>query len=180
MRTISNLAGLFFTLLRIYIISKVGDVFIVLIGVLANSTRYRFPPPTQFLRCCQRGSIGTRPIRARVPQENCLSPSLIATYTDDIPTLRGHLEDWEDDVMLAMYANNSVYFASSQRADLAAGKIQRVFDVLPDWLDKWRMAVNVSRTTAVLTGSQRIIPVQLRLRGSGCGVENLRSISGRQ
>ncbi|GBP91290.1 RNA-directed DNA polymerase from mobile element jockey [Eumeta japonica] len=59
------------------------------------------------------------PIRAEVPQDNCLSPESYALYTDDIPTLRGHLKDWEDDVMLALYAD-SAYFASSRRADLAA------------------------------------------------------------
>ncbi|GBP33313.1 RNA-directed DNA polymerase from mobile element jockey [Eumeta japonica] len=105
-----------------------------------------------------------RPIEAGVPQ-GCLSPELYAVYTDDIPTLHGHLEDWEDDVMLALYADDSAYFASSRRADLAAKRIQRVLDQLPEWLDKWRMAVNVSKTAALLTGSQRNMPDQLRLRG---------------
>ncbi|GBP72334.1 RNA-directed DNA polymerase from mobile element jockey [Eumeta japonica] len=104
------------------------------------------------------------PIRAKVPQGSCLSLELYAQYTDDIPTLRGHLENWEDDVMLALYAEDSAYFASSRRADLAAKKIQRVFDLLPEWLDKWRMAVNVNKTAALLTSSQRILPNQLRLR----------------
>ncbi|GBP96494.1 RNA-directed DNA polymerase from mobile element jockey [Eumeta japonica] len=93
------------------------------------------------------------------------SPELYAVYTDDIPTLHGNLEDWEDDVMLALYADDSAYFASSRRADLAAKRIQRVLDLLPEWLDKWRMAVNVSKTAALLTGSQRNMPDQLRLRG---------------
>ncbi|GBP39186.1 Probable RNA-directed DNA polymerase from transposon BS [Eumeta japonica] len=52
-------------------------------------------------------------IRAGVPQGSCLSPELYAMYTYDIPTLRGYLEDWEDDVMLALYADDSTYFASS-------------------------------------------------------------------
>ncbi|GBP54298.1 RNA-directed DNA polymerase from mobile element jockey [Eumeta japonica] len=50
-----------------------------------------------------------RPIRAGVPQGSCLSPELYAVYTDDIPTLHGHLEDWEDDVMLALYADDSAF-----------------------------------------------------------------------
>ncbi|GBP46761.1 RNA-directed DNA polymerase from mobile element jockey [Eumeta japonica] len=79
-----------------------------------------------------------RPIEAGVPQGSCLSPELYAVYTDDIPMLHGHLEDWEDDVMLALYADYSAYFASSRRADLAAKRIQRVLDRLPEWLDKWR------------------------------------------
>ncbi|GBP27496.1 hypothetical protein EVAR_14317_1 [Eumeta japonica] len=67
-------------------------------------------------------------------------------------------------MMLALYANDSVYFISLRRADLAARKIKRVFDVLFEWLDKW-MTLNVGRTTALLTGSRRIMPAQLRLRG---------------
>ncbi|GBO98646.1 hypothetical protein EVAR_90825_1 [Eumeta japonica] len=39
--------------------------------------------------------------------------------------------DWEEDVVLALYADDSAYFASSRRADLAAAKIQRVLDLLP-------------------------------------------------
>ncbi|GBP72159.1 hypothetical protein EVAR_49750_1 [Eumeta japonica] len=67
--------------------------------------------------------------------------------------------DWEDDVMLALYADDSTYFASSRRADLAAKRIQRVLDQLPEWLDKWRMAVNVSKTAALLTGAKETCPI---------------------
>ncbi|GBP04938.1 hypothetical protein EVAR_21157_1 [Eumeta japonica] len=70
--------------------------------------------------------------------------------------------------MLELYADDSACFASSQRVDLAAKKIQRVFDLLSGWLDEWRMAVNVSKTAALLTGSQRIMPDQLRLRDESC------------
>ncbi|GBP81580.1 RNA-directed DNA polymerase from mobile element jockey [Eumeta japonica] len=42
------------------------------------------------------------PIRAGVPQSSCLLPCLFAIFTDDIPTLPGHLEEWEDDVMLTI------------------------------------------------------------------------------
>ncbi|GBP70815.1 RNA-directed DNA polymerase from mobile element jockey [Eumeta japonica] len=62
------------------------------------------------------------PLRAEVPQGNCLSPELYASYTDDISTLRGHLENWEDDMMLALYAVDCSYFASLRRADLAMKK----------------------------------------------------------
>ncbi|GBP78552.1 RNA-directed DNA polymerase from mobile element jockey [Eumeta japonica] len=95
-------------------------------------------------------------------QGSCLSPCLYGVYTDDIPTLAGQLQDWEEDVVLALYADDSAYFASSRRADLAAAKIQRVLDLLPEWLDKWRVAVNVTKTAAILTGQQRAMPPKLR------------------
>ncbi|GBP91286.1 RNA-directed DNA polymerase from mobile element jockey [Eumeta japonica] len=65
-----------------------------------------------------------RPIHAGVSQGSCLSPCLYGVYTDDIPTLTDQLQDWEEDVVLALYADDSAYFASSRRADLAAAKIQ--------------------------------------------------------
>ncbi|GBP52037.1 RNA-directed DNA polymerase from mobile element jockey [Eumeta japonica] len=58
----------------------------------------------------------------------------------------------EDDVVLAIYADDSVYLISSRRADLAVAKFQRVLDLLPNWLDKWRVAVNVTKTASLLTG----------------------------
>ncbi|GBP33592.1 RNA-directed DNA polymerase from mobile element jockey [Eumeta japonica] len=106
-----------------------------------------------------------RPIRAGVPQGSCLSPCLYAVYTDDIPTLTDQLQHWEENVVLALYADDSAYLASSRRADLAAAKLQRVLDLLPDWLDRWRVAVNVTKTAALLTGQQRAMPAKLRLRG---------------
>ncbi|GBP31825.1 RNA-directed DNA polymerase from mobile element jockey [Eumeta japonica] len=104
-----------------------------------------------------------QPIHAGVPQGSCLSPCLYAIYTSDIPTLVGQLQEWEEDIVLALYADD--IFASSRRADLAVAKLQRVLDLLPDWLDKWRVAVNMTKTAALLTGQQRIMPPKLRLRG---------------
>ncbi|GBP78705.1 RNA-directed DNA polymerase from mobile element jockey [Eumeta japonica] len=105
-----------------------------------------------------------RPIHAGVPQDSCLSPCLCAVYTDEIPTLVGQLQSWEEDIVLALYADDSAYLSSSRRADLAVAKLQRVLDLLPDWLDKWRNAVNVMKTVILLTSQQRIMPLKVRLR----------------
>ncbi|CAH2091886.1 unnamed protein product [Euphydryas editha] len=105
-----------------------------------------------------------RPIRAGVPQGSCLSPRLYAAYTDDIPTLRDHLREGEEDVLLALYADDSAYFASSYHNIVATNTMQRLLDLLPEWLDKWRIAVNVRKTAAQLTGISRPRR-QLKLRG---------------
>ncbi|GBP82097.1 RNA-directed DNA polymerase from mobile element jockey [Eumeta japonica] len=58
-----------------------------------------------FFQChcfCAVDDVLSAPDRAGVPQGSCLSSELYALYTDDIPTLRGHLEDWKDDVILAL------------------------------------------------------------------------------
>lgn len=108
-----------------------------------------------------------RPIAAGVPQGSCLSPTLYALYTNDIPTLEGNLEEWERDVDLALFADDSAYFVSSRSSPLAVAKMQRLLNLLPNWLDKWRMALNVDKTTAILTGRQIInkLPSPLFLRG---------------
>nr|XP_034826944.1 uncharacterized protein LOC117984436 [Maniola hyperantus] len=105
-----------------------------------------------------------RPIRAGVPQGSCLSPCLYAVYTDDIPTLAEHLREGEEDVLLSLYADDSAYLTSSYHQIVAINRLQRLLDLLPEWLDKWRMAVNVGKTAAILFGARQPYR-QLRLRG---------------
>ncbi|GBP82361.1 hypothetical protein EVAR_99501_1 [Eumeta japonica] len=61
--------------------------------------------------------------------------------------------------------DDSGYLASSSLADLAVAKLQKVLELLPGWLDKWRVAMNVKKTAALLTGQQRTMPPKLRLQG---------------
>ncbi|CAH2105211.1 unnamed protein product [Euphydryas editha] len=53
----------------------------------------------QFFVAVENAEAGTRPIKAGVPQGNCLSPRLYAVFTDDIPTLG-------EDVVPALYADD--------------------------------------------------------------------------
>ncbi|CAH2211735.1 jg18154, partial [Pararge aegeria aegeria] len=105
-----------------------------------------------------------RPIRAGVPQGSCLSPCLYAVYTNDIPTLAGHLREGEEDVLLSLYADDSAYFASSFHQLVAINRMQRLLNLLPEWLDRWRMAVNVGKTAAIVFGVRKPLR-QLQLRG---------------
>lgn len=107
-----------------------------------------------------------RPIRAGVPQGSCLSPLLYALYTNDIPTLQGNLRAWEtDNVVLALFADDSAYFISSPTLTYAAARMQRVLDSLSVWLEKWRIAVNVSKTAAIIFNSRSRSLKPLRLSG---------------
>ncbi|KAA5634647.1 hypothetical protein F3G63_34710, partial [Pseudomonas aeruginosa] len=94
-------------------------------------------------------------------------PILYALYTNDIPTLEGHLRSWEEDVKLALFADDSAYFSSSPFPSAAIMRMQRLLDLLPQWLDRWRVAVNVGKTAALLYGPVRIrvVPKKLSLRG---------------
>ncbi|GBP84877.1 RNA-directed DNA polymerase from mobile element jockey [Eumeta japonica] len=85
----------------------------------ASLSKNHFPPPPD-------------PRRSSTEQVPVTMP--ICDLHGDIPTLRSHLEEWEDNVMLSLYGDDSTYFASSRRTDLAAGKVQQVFDQLLEWL----------------------------------------------
>ncbi|GBP81397.1 hypothetical protein EVAR_52659_1 [Eumeta japonica] len=45
---------------------------------------------------------------------------------------------------------------------VSEGRPQRIIDLLPHWLDNWRVVVNVKKTTTILSGLQRTMPPQLR------------------
>ncbi|GBP89418.1 RNA-directed DNA polymerase from mobile element jockey [Eumeta japonica] len=132
----------------------------VLVQTVASFLKYR-----SFFVAVKDATSDPRPVHAEVSQSSCLSPCLYAIYTDDIPTLAVQLQDWEEDVVLAFYADDSAYLSSSRRADVAVAKFQRVLDLLQNWLDKWRVAVNVTKTASLLTGQLRIMSPKLRLRG---------------
>ncbi|KAJ8724200.1 hypothetical protein PYW07_008180 [Mythimna separata] len=98
-----------------------------------------------------------RPVAAGVPQGSCVSPVCYSHYTDDIPTT--------PETTLALYADDAAYVGSSLNARHAAVKVQRVLDLLPEWLSKWRLSVNVGKTQALLVGSARH-PPPLQLLGA--------------
>ncbi|GBP75980.1 hypothetical protein EVAR_32231_1 [Eumeta japonica] len=56
----------------------------------------------------------------------------------------------------------------------SAKRIQSIFDVLSEWLDKWRMAVNVSKTAALLLRQPTQHINSIALDWSCGGVERMR------
>ncbi|CAH2218239.1 jg9830 [Pararge aegeria aegeria] len=91
-----------------------------------------------------------RPIRAGVPQGSCLSPVCYSRFTDDIPAADG--------AMLALYADYAAIITTSLTAPHAAIKIQRALDLLPPWLKKWKLKVNVAKTQAISIGRSAWVP----------------------
>lgn len=96
-----------------------------------------------------------RKIEAGVPQGSCLSPVCYAKYTDDIPL--------EEGAHLALYADDAAYYSSSIRNYFAVTKIQRTLDILPAWLEKWRLTVNVAKTQAICVGRGHPPKTKIRL-----------------
>lgn len=92
-------------------------------------------------------------IEAGVPQGSCLSPLLYSIYTNDISTSQNSL--------LALYADDAAYISSHPNSRYAALKLQRVFNLLPEWLNNWRIAINVPKTQAITFTQPRKRPAQL-------------------
>ncbi|GBP80769.1 RNA-directed DNA polymerase from mobile element jockey [Eumeta japonica] len=105
-----------------------------------------------------------RPIYAGVPQgSSCLSPCLYGVYTDDIPTLAGQLQDWED-VVLALYALTTV--RTSHHPVGRTWRGQNPEGPRPIARMVGQMASRRKLTAAaILTGQQRTVPPKTKTPG---------------
>ncbi|CAH2097930.1 unnamed protein product [Euphydryas editha] len=123
----------------IYKLHKLGlpDRLVLLIrDYLSNRTfRYRV-----------EGTLSSpRTLRAGVPQGSCLSPLLYSLYTNDIPIKFAERKS----VKMALYADDTALFTSSDRPDLISSRLQSVTDALGDWFRTWRIEINPDKSTAV-------------------------------
>jgi hypothetical protein len=84
-----------------------------------------------------------RVMRAGAAQGGLVSPVLFSLYVNDIPTPSRHVE-------LAQYADNTALIAMSPDPSLLVGYLEAYLGRLELWLRNWRIANNVSKSTAVL------------------------------
>jgi hypothetical protein len=98
-----------------------------------------------------------RNIRAGVAQGRLVSPVLFSLYLSDMPAPSRHVE-------LALYADDAALIVTSRSPLLLVSYLET--NRLELWLRDWRIAINVSKSTAVLFAkttrcNQRPRPVQL-------------------
>jgi hypothetical protein len=82
-------------------------------------------------------------MRACVTQGGLVSPVLFSLYVNDIPTPSRHFE-------LAQYTDDTVLVATSRSPYLLVGYLEAYLGRLERWLRDWRIAINVSNSTAML------------------------------
>jgi hypothetical protein len=82
-------------------------------------------------------------MRAGVAQGGLVSLVLFSLYVNDIPTPSRHFE-------LAQYADDTALVATSRSPSLLVGYLEANLGRLERWLRDWRIAINVSKSTAVL------------------------------
>lgn len=91
------------------------------------------------LRCISQ----TRRIQAGVPQGSLLSPLLYNIYTSDMPPPPPNTN-------LAMFADDTLFYSQSRSPVLAARRVQAAADLYEDWYCKWRIAINPTKSTAIV------------------------------
>jgi hypothetical protein len=79
---------------------------------------------------------------AEVAQGGLVSPVLFSLYVNDITTTSGYVE-------LAHYADDTDLVATSRSPSLLVGYLDAIHGRLELWLWDWRIAINVSKSTAV-------------------------------
>jgi hypothetical protein len=122
-------------------------------GLLYKLTVLNFPPylvktVSSYLDCrtfqtsFQSATSTRRGMRAGV-QGGLVSPVLFSLYVNDIPTPSRHAE-------LAQYADDTALVATSRSPSLLVGYLEDYLGRLERWLRDWRIAINVSKSTALL------------------------------
>ena len=81
-------------------------------------------------------------MRAVVAQGGLISPVLFSLYVNDMTAPSRHVE-------LALYAHYTTIIATSRKPTLLVSYLVLYFSDLQRSLSEWRIAINVSKSTAI-------------------------------
>ena len=82
-------------------------------------------------------------MRAGVAQDGLIFPILFSLYVNDMPSPSHHVD-------LALYADDTAIIATSRKPTLLVSYLDSYLNDLQRWLSEWRMAINVSKSTAII------------------------------
>jgi len=82
-------------------------------------------------------------MRAGVAQGGLISPVLFSLCVNDMPPRSHHVE-------YALYADDTAIIATSRKPTLLVNYLQSCLNELQRWLSEWRIAFNVSKSTAII------------------------------
>jgi len=114
-----------------------------------------------FLACFQTATSSHRGMRAGVAQGGLISPVLFSLYVNDMPP---HSLQFE----LALYADDTTIIATSRKPTLLVSYLDSYLNDLQRWLSDCRIAINVTKSTAIIfarAGRRFIQPRPLKLFG---------------
>lgn len=81
------------------------------------------------------------PINSGVPQGSILGPILYLLYTSDLPTT--------DHTTVATFADDTAILSSHNNPIMASRNLQENLNKIQDWLQKWRIKANETKSTQV-------------------------------
>jgi len=102
-----------------------------------------------------------RGMQAGVAQGGLISPVLFNLYVNDMPKHSHHVE-------LALYADDTAIITTQRTPVLLVSYLQTYISHLERWLTEWRIAVNVSKSSAIIfarAGRRLIQPRSVTLFG---------------
>jgi len=70
-------------------------------------------------------------------------PALFSLYVNDMPSPSHHVE-------LALYAGDTAIIATSRKPTLLVSCLESYLNDLQRWLSKWRIVINVSKSTTII------------------------------
>jgi len=82
-------------------------------------------------------------MRAGVAQGGLISPVLFSLYVNDMPPHSHHVE-------LAIYADDTAIISTSRKPTLLVSYLESYLNDLQRCLSDWRIAINVSKSTAII------------------------------
>jgi hypothetical protein len=91
----------------------------------------------------QTATSSRRVMRAGVAQGRLISPVLFSLYVNDMPSPLHHIE-------LALYADDMAIIATSHKPTLLVSYLESYLNDLQRLLCDWRIAINVSKNTAII------------------------------
>jgi hypothetical protein len=122
-------------------------------GLISKVTLYNFPSylvktlssylHSRTFQTSFQSATTTCVMLSGVAQCRLLSPVLFSLYVNEIPTRSRHVE-------LAQYAEYTAVVFTSSDPSVLVGCLEAFLGRLELWLRNWRIATNVSKTTAVL------------------------------
>jgi hypothetical protein len=98
---------------------------------------------------------------AGVAQGGLISPVLFSLCVNDMPSPSHHVE-------VALYADDTTTIAKSRKPTLLVRYLESYLNELQLWWSEWRIAINVSKSTAIIfarVGRRFIQPRQVTLFG---------------
>jgi len=91
----------------------------------------------------QTATSSRRGMRVGVAQGALISPVLFILYVNDMPSPSNHVE-------LALYADDTAIIATFHKPTLLVSYLESYLNDLRRWSSEWRIAINVSRDTAII------------------------------